>query len=1021
MRSIGMRKLIGYGAFAAVFALLLFAWMKWRPGARIQKHDGGMVAQLLPLSFEVNRGQASADAKFVARGGGYALTLTDQGEPVLALHRLSRQAAESPLESRVQADSGSGLRKPREQTLLRLEFPGGNHAPQVQGEQLMAARSNYLIGNDPAKWLTGVPHYRQVRYREVFPGVDVLYYAKDQQLEYDFIVRPGTQSDSIRFTVQGAQGIESGEQSSLVLKTAAGRVVLHKPVAYQQGPAGEQEVACNYVLDDGQVRFALGDYDRSQVLRIDPVLSFSKPLDVLIRAIAVDASGNSYLAGSTVSANFPTNPSAFQPTNGGNSDAVIAKLDPTGSTLLFATYLGGSGSESANSIALDSNGNVIVAGSTVSTNFPLNNAFQWTLLGNEDAFLSKLNADGTQLLYSTYLGGSSSDWALGVALDASGRAVVTGGTNSPNFPTTAGELQAVYGGNLDAFIAKLDTTKSGAASLLFSTYLGGSNRDAAGAIAVDATGNVFVTGLTMSSNFPTANPLQASCASCPSGSDTGLIPTAVADAFVTKLNAAGTALLYSTFLGGNMGDAGNAIALDKAGNAYVAGTTFSWSNFPTTVGAFQTSFQQQDTSNVFVTKLNAAGSAFVYSTFIGGDYHDDATGIALDAAGNAYVTGGTSSLDFPTVNSLQGPGGGVCDFVLFPDSCSDAMVAKLNATGSAMIYSTYLGHANINESGTAVAVDSAGNAYVAGASNVSSGTDLLSLIRLGPPSFAGNDVEPTGFAAKISTASVGTEATTITLVSSPNPSSQGQAVTFTATVTPPNAGGVVNFYVDKDSAGSATLNAGAATRTRASLSQGNHSVKAEYLGDSTYAANTSASLIQNVNGISLTSTQTSASVTRGGTASFPLTVGQAGVLSSAISFSCSGLPAGWNCGFNPATVPAGSGPTQVTLTVQAGSTTAQNPPRAPIGVPGMRWETRLGGLLLFTLVVLLGRRVRRAVCLRPGFALGLAAVLLLLAGCGSTSSQPPQSPQPQPFTVNFTVNATSGATATSMPLSITVR
>jgi len=969
-----------------------------------------------PLSFEVNRGQAAADAKFVARGGSYAMLLTDRGEPVLALNGLLHQSTVSQLELQQQAD-GYGERPML--ASLRLEFAGGNPVPQVQGEQPLAARSNYLIGNDPEKWLTGIPHYAKVRYREVFPGVDILYYAKGQQLEYDFMVRPGTDPESIHMTVRGIQKIEPSESGDLMLHTAAGSVVLHKPVAYQQGPDGEREVACNYLLSKDEIAFALGDYDRTQMVRIDPVLSYSRSLGALFRAIAVDASGNSYLAGRTVSVNFPTTPSSFQPRNDGNADAVIAKLDPSGSTLLFATYLGGSGSDSANSIALDSNGNLIVAGSTVSSDFPLNNAFQWNLLGTEDAFLSKVNANGTQLLYSTYLGGSHSDWALGVALDASGRAVVTGGTNSSNFPITAGALQPLYGGNLDAFIAKLDTSQSGTASLLFSTYLGGSNRDAAGAIAVDTSGNVFATGLTLSSNFPTANPLQASCASCPSGSDTGLVPAAVADGFVTKLNATGTALVYSTFLGGNMGDASNSIAVDSVGNAYVAGTTGSWSNFPTTVGAFQTSHHGE--ADAFVSKLNPRGSALLYSTLVGGDGYDGATGVAIDSSGNAYLTGFSNSWDFPTVNPLQGPGKGVCDFVLFPDGCSDAVVLQLNADGSAMNYSTYLGQSNINESGTGIAVDASGNAYVAGGSHLNSFTDLLDLIRFGPPSSAGNDIEPTGFAAKIGPVRVGTEPTAITLTSSPNPNGHSESVTFTAIVSPPGASGAVNFYADNASIGSATLNAGAATLTHTSLSGGNHSIKADYLGDATFAASTSALLTQTVNSISLMPAQTSATTFRGGTATFPLTVGQAGTLASSISLSCSGLPTGWGCGFDPATVAAGSGPTRIALTVQTASTKGLNLPGPPMGGPGFPETFWAGGLTLLALAALFHRRVRKVICLRPGYAMVLATLLLLAAGC--TSNQTSQSPAPQPeaFTVDFAVNATSDTITTSVPLKVSVR
>jgi hypothetical protein len=992
--------------FLASLVALFITWMNWIPSAHTPKHR--VATAQLPLNFEVNRGQAAADAKFVARGGGYALLLTDRGEPVLALHGRPRRPARPHAERQPQASRAGELRETAERVLLRLEFPGGNPAPQMQGEQPLPGHSNYLIGNDPGKWLTGVPHFARVRYREVYPGVDVLYYAKDQQLEYDFIVRPGTNPDSVRLKVQGATEIEQREQGSLVLKTAAGPVQMHKPVAYQQGPDGQREVACNYLLEKGEVRFALGDYDRSQVVRIDPVLSYAARLDAFIQAIAVDASGNSYLAGSTFSANFPTTPGAFQPTYGGNGDALIAKLDPTGSTLLFATYLGGSDFDGANSIALDSSGNVIVAGSTSSTNFPTANAFQSARPGPIAAFVSKLNPTGMQLLYSTYLGGAGTDFATGVALDASGRVLVTGSTNSSNFPTSSGAFQAAFGGGgNDAFIAKVDTTQSGTASLLFSTYLGGSSVDEANAIAVDAAGFAFVTGMTHSANFPTANAFQSACASCTQNINPG------PDAFVSKLNADGTALVYSTFLGGNSGnsfDIGRAIAVDSIGNAHVAGWTAS-SNFPITAGAFQTSFRGAE--DAFVTKLDAAGSALLYSSFIGGSDFDVATGIALDSSGNAYLTGFTESADFPTVNPLQGYSGGFCDLTGFgPDPCPDAIVLQIDPSGSTLIYSTYLGGAGENDFGAGIAVDAAGNAYVAGTAGDTFPTTPGALQMSGG-----------GFAAKISQSAPPTTTTSTTLASSMNPSSQGQSVTFTATVTPASATGLVQFRDGNAVIGSAFLNAsGMATFSTSSLSGGSHSITAAYFGDANFTGSASGAtdLIQVVNGtnISLMTTQTSATVSRGGTATFQLTVSQAGALSSPITFSCLGLPAGWSCGFNPTSVPAGSGPTPVTLTLQVGSATAQNLPRTPVRDSPLPDNAWLGALALLMLGFPLAVRRRKLVWLRSAAALGLASLLLLLAGCGGGSE--PQSP-PAPATVNVTVSATSGSTTTSIPLTITVR
>lgn len=1000
---------------AAAFGLAVMVWVNWKPAESGRKSERATRAQI-PLSFEVNRGQAAAGAKYVARGGGYSLVLTDRGEPVLTL---AERHAGQRSQASMQGGRGIESEETAERTPLRLEFAGSNAAPEGEGEQPLPGRSNYLIGNDPSRWLVDVPHFARVRYREVYPGVDVVYYAKDQRLEYDFIVSPGTDPDAIRMMVHDAEGIQEDGSGNLALKTSAGDVRLHKPVAYQGGADGEREVACDYVVDGGEIRFALGEYDRSQTLRIDPVLAYSIPLGALVRAIAVDASGNSYVAG-RLSASFTTTPSAFQPVPASQTDAVIAKMDPTGSTLLFATYLGGSAYDSADSIALDASGNVIVAGTTYSPNLPVRGAFQSTLLGTNDAFVSKLSADGTQLLYSTYLGGSGTESALGVAVDPSGRMTVAGLTSSANFPTNAGSVQPAYGGgDADAFVAKLDPSQPGVASLLYSTYLGGRNRDAAGAIAVDAVGNAYVTGLTLSPNFPTASALQASCASCPAGPDTPqVIPAAAADAFVAKLNPAGSVLVYSTFLGGNRGEAGNAIVVDSAGDAYVAGQTFSWSGFPTTVGAFQT---QGDGDDGFVSKLNPSGSGLLYSTLIGGAGDDLFTGMALDSSGGVYLAGASNAWDFPTVNPLQGPGKGVCDYVLFPDGCSDAVVLRLNESGSALTFSTYVGEEDVNESGTGVAADANGNIYMAGATRLANFTDLLSLLRLGLPG-SGNNIPSLGFVAKISPVS-GTEPTSTQLTSSQNPSGEHQTVTFTATVTPTGASGRVIFRDGDTPLGSPTLDAhGMITFGSSSLSAGNHLITTEYLGDSRFAGSRSAVVTQVVNGISISASQTSATTARGGTATFPLMVGQAGALTAAIAFSCSGLPAGWSCGFSPATVPAGSAPTQVMLTVQAGSAAGGTLPDAPTGGPMGPASIWFGALVLLMVGIWLEARGRRTAYLRPAVALGVAALFLVAAGCGS-SSQPPQeqTQQPQSSTVTFMVSATSSGATSSVPLTITVR
>ncbi|HYJ04808.1 MAG TPA: SBBP repeat-containing protein, partial [Chthoniobacterales bacterium] len=459
---------------------------------------------------------------------------------------------------------------------------------------------------------------------------------------------------------------------------------------------GRREIESRYALrSGGRVGFEVGEYDASAALIIDPVLEYSTFLGGnaadQARAIAVDSAGNAYVAGSTSSTDFPI-ANALQGTNRGGQDVFVTKLNAAGSALVYSTYLGGSVRDVAYGIALDSTGSVYVTGETLSNDFPTANALQATNASGglgTDAFIAKLNSAGSALVYSTYLGGSSNDeQGNDIAVDSAGNAYVTGLTLSTNFPT-ANALQNTNAGGRSAFVTKLNAAGS---ALVYSTYLGGSEGDFGHSIAVDSAGSAYVTGTTESTNFPTANAIQSTF-----GGTNGEL----GDAFVTKFNAAGSALVYSTYLGGSQGDVGNGIAVDSAGNAYVAGGTGS-TNFPT-ANALQSA--PSEFGDVFVTKLNAAGSALVYSTYLGGDQSENAYGLALDSSGNVYITGFTGSTDFPTLNAFDSTFGG--------PFASDAFVAKINAAGSALVYSSYLG-GNAEDTGFGIAVDPAGNAYVAG-------------------------------------------------------------------------------------------------------------------------------------------------------------------------------------------------------------------------------------------------------------------------------------------------------------------
>jgi len=685
----------------------------------------------LPLSFEANRGQTDAQVKFLARGRGYTLFLTAT-EVVLVL----RQPANFPSSPRPGGrEDGPGERhfQPEKATatVLRMKLVGANPVPQVVGLEELPGKVNYFLGKDPIKWRTNVPIYAKVRYQEVYPGVILEYYGTQGQLEYDFIVAPGGNPNAIRLSFQDQAGqalpLRIDAQGDLILQTAAGELRLRKPRIYQEINGVKQAIPGRYVLlilppgvgkSDGfhQVGFEVTAYDASKPLVIDPVpvLSYSTYLggsDIDgSNDLAIDAAGNVYVTGLAYSTDFPT-VSPIQATNGGNGDAFVTKLDPTGSALLYSTYLGGSDLDISLGIAVDAAGNAYVTGFTRSTDFPTVNPVQPSFIGFQSAFVTKIDPTGSALVYSTYLGGGGSG-GTGIAVDAAGNAYVTGDTDCGYFPTTPGAFQPSSGGGIDAFVTKLDSLGS---ALVYSTCLGGAGLDVGLGITVDGAGNTYVTGYTRSDDFPTANPFQPAR----QGEDCGLFGGPCEDAFVTKVTPNGSSLVYSTYLGGTREDFGEDITVDDGGNAYVVGSTNS-PDFPT-VSPIQPELNRGVTCfdlggepcrDAFVTKFNAAGSALVYSTFLGGGSSDgignggdEGRGIAVDTAGNTYVTGSTSSIDFPTVRPFQPTFGGA----------SDAFVTKLDPIGSAFIYSTYLGGSG-SDSGAKIAVDAAGSVYVTGLS-----------------------------------------------------------------------------------------------------------------------------------------------------------------------------------------------------------------------------------------------------------------------------------------------------------------
>ncbi|HWT01381.1 MAG TPA: SBBP repeat-containing protein [Pyrinomonadaceae bacterium] len=938
----------------------------------------------LPLSFVAD--EVGGRARFVSRGKGYSLTLTPT-EAVLVL-AASRGSA-SPAAAKNDSHSAQSQ-------VLVMKMVGANSEPRLTGLDELPGKVNYLLGNDAAKWRTNVPTYAKVKYADVYRGVDLVYYGNGRQLEYDFVVAPGADPGAIEMEFQGARSISISPNGDLVLRADGGEMTLKKPVAYQELDGRTVGVAGRYVIKGARrVGFRLGQYDKASPLVIDPVLVYSTYLGGGLaeegHGIAVDSSGNAFVTGRTVSPNFPAAAGSLQTAHGGEADAFVTKLDPTGSAVLYSTYLGGGGTDTGRAIAVNAAGHAFVTGDTFSDDFPTANALHPSRGGSSDAFVAELNDTGTALVYSTYLGGRSLDSGFGIAVDSSGNAYVTGVSDSRDFPVAnalqpnklgtalfkttdatgswnpsdtgltaatvfdlafapnnpsviyaaadtgifkstdgganwattgaappppfirlavspanasvvylttnngvykstdggaswspsglagfqtraiainpsspsilyasaipgssavfkstdggatwntlpplsnssivfigtiiidpatpstvyAGTQRGLYkstnsgaswsllnfgsftqpainaavidpnnsqtlyaaastgifrttngganwtkinpstpmpqmlflaldsanpltiyvanrtgaifkttdgGANwafltntptssinallidptdaskiylggasgTDAFAAKL---AAGGGSLVYSTYLGGSRADNAAGIAIDAAGNAYVVGGTASANFPVANALQ------PAKGDA----FADSDGFVTKINPAGSALLYSTYLGGEFTDEARAVAVDQSGNAYVTGSTNSI-NFPVQ-GGLQ-NVPGPVSIDAFVTKINASGSALVYSTYLGSGGEERGYGIAVNSSGSAYVTGVVRGSNFPTVNAIQPS----------PGSVMDAFVTQLNPAGSALVYSTYLGGGN-NDEGRAVAVDSAGGVYVTG-------------------------------------------------------------------------------------------------------------------------------------------------------------------------------------------------------------------------------------------------------------------------------------------------------------------
>ena len=670
-----------------------------------------------PLTFEANVGQYEASARFVARGAAYHLSLAPtelrvQLQKVIRLPGTENIGGPAPRREAAQVKRAT----------LQIELLGANQAAVMTGNGAVVGRANYFLGNDPAQWRTGVPAYERVRAADVYPGIHLLHYGNQQHLEYDFEVMPGADPEAIALRFTGADKLSLTSNGDLVLTLGDEEIRQPRPVLYQTVRGQRKEIVGGYKLvDDRTVKFFVGEYDRTVALIIDPIVSYSTYFNETgndyVWAIATGADGDLYLAGETMTASGLATPGAFQ-TNlagvlGTHGDVFISRHKNTSAlTDVYVTYLGGIVHEAALGLAVDDDGNAYVTGYTGSTNFPTRFAVQTNIAGKIipgltipplDCFIAKIGPQGTNLVFSTFYGGAGAGFSgdgdeigYGIALDAARNIYVTGYTFSTNFPTF-NTTATNRNGLEDAFVLKLDAAGT---NVSYAMYLGGTNRDYGRDIVVDVAGNPLVVGITGSTNFPvTANAFQLNL------NQTTNVSLAD-DGFIARLESTSGTVTYATFLGGTNNDQAIRLATDSTGAAYVTGSTRS-GDFPQTGTNFVASVSTNTSAaDVFVVKLNPANTNLDYAVVFGGSGKDEGWDVAVDAQGQAYVTGETASSNFPT-NSLSGILRGVNSGGI------DAFFAQINSNGTAFIYSAYLGGAQTDR-GYGVTVDAGGNSYFTG-------------------------------------------------------------------------------------------------------------------------------------------------------------------------------------------------------------------------------------------------------------------------------------------------------------------
>jgi len=914
---------------------------------------------LLPLSFEENEGQTSSPVRYLARGTGFELFLADS-KSVLSIQGPCRTNASvrtlDTLRQRLLPASKFGRALVRhyqrcQTSSLQMAFEGAEKA-RLTGIDELAAKSSYFVGRDRSKWRTGIPNYARVQYDAIYPGVNLVFYGNRSHLEFDFVVAPGADPHQVMLKFDPANDVRVTPDGDLRIGPRSYAVLLRRPTIYQTEDSRREPVQGGFsLLKDGRVALNVGAYDRAKPLIVDPVLTYSTFLngsggESEADGIAVDSKGDAYVVGTTSSPSFPTvNP--YQSSAGAPANGIIflSKFNPSGTQLLYSTYLGGTGGDTPTGVAIDSAGNAYITGYTFSTDFPVLNAFQ-TVNNNPNggnAFVAKINTSqsgAASLAYSSYLGGGGSssnpnpwygDSGFGIAADSSGRAYVTGDTVSDAsvaaFPTTSTAYQSTLSSpNGDAYLTVVDTTRTGSSSLAYSTYLGGDGAGSFGdtglGVTTDGSGNAYVVGQTTSDGagpFPTT-----------SGAYQAVLNGASGNGFLTEIatdKSGSSSLAYSTYFGGaatgSFGDSADAVALDPSGNVYVSGYAES-ANFPTTSAAFQVA--NSATGKAFVAKFNLAQtgtSSLVYSTLLGGTNSADgqgAAGIAVDGNGDAFVVGQTSASNFPvSSNAYQSS--------YKSTAGSNAFLAELGPSASTLVYSSYLGGSNYDIA-TGVALDPLSDPYVTG---YTQSTDF--------PTTAG------AYQATM----VGSASAFVTEMSSPNGAT-----------------------------------------------------------------------------IALSASPSTATVTSGQSAVYNLSVLSQGSFSSPITFACSNLPQYAQCKFSPSSVTGGAGTRTTTLTITTGGNESAlwaPPTRPESGWPisaGLVAAALLGMIALVSAFTLVGDCKSRRRLVVP---LAAAFALLAVIGCGSTHSQQPDSTPAgtSRVTVQASAQTATGTTTSSANVTLAVQ